>query len=122
MMVVTASALYLTVLFWIAVAVVLTTAANYFVRPKTRDNFPGGKGRYLAALLIQATGFIAPIPFVILFMLGPPTPDAVDVVVAVGVGVGVIYLLRALPLTGPLLKDLHRARLQAAMQRLEARQ
>jgi hypothetical protein len=41
-----------------------------------------------------------------------------DVVIAVAAGVAVVLGLRYAPVTGPLLKDLHRARVEAAIQRL----
>jgi hypothetical protein len=44
-----------------------------------------------------------------------------DVVIAVAVGVALVLLLRMLPVVGPLLKDLFRARVQAAMERMGPR-
>jgi hypothetical protein len=59
------------------------------------------------------------VPIVLVLLLGRPIPQGLDVVLAVLAGILVIFVLRALPVTGPLLKDLHRARVDAAMQRLE---
>lgn len=112
--------LLLQLVFWIACAVALAVAFTYFTRPRTRALYPGGNRRYLIALIVQAAGFMIPIPFVILLLLGR-LPGGFDVIIAVAVGVAVIFALRALPVTGPLLKDLHRARVEAVMQRLGPR-
>ncbi len=103
----------------VGLAIVGVVAMSYFLRPKTRALYPGGSRRYLSALTIQATGFMLPIPIVLIGLFGRGLPEGVDVVIAVLVGLAVIYGLRSLPVTGPLLKDLHRARVEAAMQRLE---
>ena len=109
-----------TIALWVLAAVALAVAATYFMRPRTRALYPGGNGRYLRAIIVQAAGFMLPIPVVIILLLGR-LPAGFDVMIAVAVGIGVIFLLRALPVTGPLLKDLHRARLEAVMQRLGPR-
>jgi hypothetical protein len=105
---------------WVVFAVALAVAFTYFSRPRTRALYPGGNGRYLRALIVQASGFMIPIPVVIILLLGR-LPAGFDVIIAVAVGIGVIFLLRALPVTGLLLKDLHRARVEAVMERLGSR-
>lgn len=110
----------LTIALWVFVAIAIAVAGTYFLRPRTRRLYPGGDGRYLAALIVQATGFMLPIPIVLLLLLGR-MPAGYDVIIAVVVGVAVIFGLRMLPVTGPLLKDLHRARLEAVMERLGPR-
>lgn len=110
--------LLLQVALWVIVAIALAVAATYFLRPRTRALYPGGNKRYLAALIVQAAGFMAPIPIVLLLLLGQPITPGLDVILAVAAGIGVVSLLRFLPVTGPLLKDLHRARVEAVMQRL----
>jgi len=110
--------LLLTIAMWVAVAIALAVAFSYFMRPRTRALYPGGPGRYLAAITVQAAGFMAPIPIVLIALIGQPIPAGLDVVLAVAVGLGVVFALRAAPVTGPLLKDLHRARVEAAMERL----
>jgi hypothetical protein len=107
---------------WVGVAIIAAVALSYVLRPKTRALYPGGSRRYLAALTIQALGFMVPIPIVLVLLLGAPIPAGMDVIVAVCVGLAVVYILRSIPVTGPMLKDLHRARIEAAMQRLERRQ
>ena len=52
---------------------------------------------------------------------GRPIMPGLDVIIAVAAGVAVIFGLRMLPVTGPLLKDLHRARVEAVMERLGPR-
>jgi hypothetical protein len=107
---------------WVLAAVALAVAATYFMRPRTRALYPGGNRRYLLALTVQAAGFMIPIPFVLILLMGYPLPvPGLEVIIAVIVGVAVIFGLRALPVTGPLLKDLHRARIEAVMQRLGPR-
>ncbi|QGZ95240.1 hypothetical protein [Terricaulis silvestris] len=105
---------------WVVIAIALAVAFTYFSRPRTRALYPGGNRRYLAALTVQAAGFMIPIPVVIILLIGR-LPAGIDVMIAVAVGIGVIFLLRALPATGPLLKDLHRARVEAVMERLGPR-
>lgn len=114
-----AAELYGTIALWLLGAIALVVAGSYFLRPRTRALYPGGSRRYLLALIVQAVGFMTPVPVVLVALLGRPIPPGLDVVFAVLAGVGVIFLLRALPTTGPLLKDLHRARVEAAVQRLE---
>lgn len=110
--------LLLQVALWVVVAIALAVAGTYFLRPRTRALYPGGNKRYLAALIVQAAGFMAPIPVVLLLLFGRPVTPGLDVILAVAAGIGVVALLRYLPVTGPLLKDLHRARVEAVMQRL----
>jgi hypothetical protein len=119
MNVVTAGSLLGTILLWLIGAIAVVVTGSYFLRPRTRALYPGGPRRYLMALIVQAAGFMTPVPIVLVALLGRPIPPGLDVVLAVLAGVGVIFLLRALPTTGPLLKDLHRARVEAAMERLE---
>ncbi len=107
-----------TIVLWVFGAIALSIAVAYFMRPRTRALYPGGPGRYLLALSVQMFGLLLPIPVVLLFLLGYPLPDGAAIVIAVVVGFGVLTLLRVLPLTGTLLKDLHRARVEAAIQRL----
>jgi hypothetical protein len=118
MNVVTAQALLGTVGLWVLGAIVLVVAGSYFLRPRTRKLYPGGTQRYLLAIAIQATGFIAPIPVVLVLLLGQPLPPGLDVILAVAVGLAVVYGLRFAPFTGPLLKDLHKARVDAMVERL----
>lgn len=103
---------------WVLIAIVLAVAATYFLRPKVRARFPGGKARYLAALTIQAAGFMIPIPIALVLLLGAPIYPGVDVLLAVVSGVVVVAILRMLPLTGPLLRDLARTRLELAIERM----
>lgn len=110
-----------TLMLWVAGAIALAIAGTYFLRPRTRAHYPGGAKRYLAAISIQAIGFMAPIPIVLVLLFGQPIPAGLDVILAVAAGVGVFMALRYAPVTGPLLKDLHRARVDAAMERLGPR-
>lgn len=103
----------------VGLAIVGVVAMSYFLRPKTRALYPGGSRRYLSAVTIQATGFMLPIPIMLILLLGRGLPEGLDVVIAVLTGLAAIYGLRSLPVTGPLLKDLHRARIEAALQRME---
>lgn len=106
---------------WVAGAIALAVASTYFLRPKVRDRYPGGKGRYLTALTLQAAGFMVPIPFVLIYLLGAPIPAMFDVFIAVVAGVVVVVVLRFLPITGPLLRDLARTRLELALERMGGR-
>ena len=92
--------------------------ATFFLRPKVRARYPGGDKRYLAALIIQAAGFMIPIPVVLVFLLGAPIWPGLDVILAVAVGVVVVAILRFAPVTGPLLRDLARTRLEIALERV----
>jgi hypothetical protein len=121
MNIVSAESLYATVGLWVLGAIALVVLGSYFLRPRTRALYPGGSQRYLLAIAIQATGFIAPIPFVLVLLLGQPIPPGLDVVLAVAVGLAVVYALRFSPFTGQLLKDLHRARVEAMAERLGRR-
>jgi hypothetical protein len=107
-----------TIALWVAGAIALAIAFSYFARPRTRALYPGGNRRYLLALTVQAVGFMAPIPVVLILLVAQPLPVMLQIVIAVAVGMGVVLALRAAPVTGPLLKDLHRARVEAAMERL----
>jgi hypothetical protein len=118
MNVINGASLLAMIAFWSFVAIALAVAGSYFLRPRTRSLYPGGARRYLLALIVQAVGFLLPIPFVLIFLLGRPIPAGLDVVIAVAVGLAVVFVLRNLPVTGPLLKDLHRARVEAVLQRL----
>ncbi|MEZ6021873.1 MAG: hypothetical protein R3C16_00220 [Hyphomonadaceae bacterium] len=102
---------------WVLAAAVVATVASYLLRPKVRGHYPGGKVRYAAALFVQAAGFLAPIPFVLLILLTQRVWPGLDVALAVAAGVAVVLGLRYLPLVGPLLRDLHRARVEAAADR-----
>lgn len=104
-------------LLWALIGFVVFTAgiaiaAGYFGRPKLRQAFPGGPGRYLAALTVQAFGFVLPVPFVWLALLGTP-PEGLNFVAALAAGIAMLTLLRFVPGTGPLLTDLAQARQQA---------
>jgi hypothetical protein len=119
--VISAQTLLMQMSVWVLMAIALAVAATYFLRPKVRDRFPGGKGRYLAALIVQAAGFMIPIPVVLLFLLGAPIWPGLDVALAVLAGVAVVAILRFLPVTGPLLRDLARTRLEIALERMGGR-
>ena len=121
MNVISAQTLLMQMSVWVLMAIALAVAATYFLRPKVRDRFPGGKGRYLAALIIQAAGFMIPIPVVLLFLLGAPIWPGLDVALAVLAGVAVVAILRFIPVTGPLLRDLARTRLEIALERIGGR-
>jgi hypothetical protein len=111
---------FFTIALWVIAAIAIAVAGTYFLRPRTRRLYPGGNRRYLAALIVQAAGFMLPIPVVLVLLLGR-LPAGFDVIIAVAVGVAVIFGLRMLPVTGPLLRDLHRARVEAVMERLGQR-
>ena len=119
MNIVQADNVLLSLALWVGVAIIAAVALSYFLRLKTRALYPGGARRYLSALTVQAMGFMVPIPVVLILLFGAPIPAGLDVIIAVGVGLAVVFVLRSLPVTGPLLKDLHRARVEAAMHRLE---
>lgn len=113
--------LLLTIVLWVIAAIAIAVAFTYFLRPRTRALYAGGPRRYLMAITVQAVGFMAPIPVVLIMLIGRPIPPGLDVVLAVAVGLAVVFALRAAPVTGPLLKDLHRARVEAAIERLGRR-
>lgn len=121
MNVVSAESLLLQMGVWVVGAIALAVTTSYFLRPKVRDRYPGGKGRYLTALTIQAAGFMIPIPFVLIYLLGAPILPMFDVFLAVAAGVLVVVILRYLPITGPLLRDLARTRLELALERMGGR-
>jgi hypothetical protein len=106
---------------WVVAATAIAVAATYLLRPKVRARFPGGKGRYLAALIAQAAGFMIPIPVVLVRLLGAPIWPGVDVLFAVAAGILLVVILRFLPVTGPLLRDLARVRLELALERLQGK-
>ncbi|MGD9980349.1 MAG: hypothetical protein AB7H66_02115 [Hyphomonadaceae bacterium] len=122
MNVISAETLLMQMGLWVLIAIALAVAATYFLRPKVRERFPGGKGRYLTALIIQASGFMIPIPIVLIFLLGAPIWPGFDVLLAVAAGVVVVVILRMLPITGPLLRDLARTRLELALERMGGKQ
>jgi hypothetical protein len=118
MNVIDGGSLLATIALWVGIAIAAAVAATYFLRPRTRALYPGGNRRYLMALIIQAAGFMIPIPFVLILLLGQPIPEMLHVVLAVAAGVAVVAVLRFAPVTGPMLKDLHRARVEAVLQRM----
>lgn len=118
MNVISAQSLLVQMGLWVLIAIGLAVAATYFLRPKVRDRYPGGKARYLTAIVIQAAGFMIPIPVVLVFLLGAPIWPGLDVILAVAAGVVVVAILRFLPVTGPLLRDLARTRLELALERM----
>jgi len=119
--VITAEALLMQMSLWVLIAIALAVTATYFLRPKVRERFPGGKRRYLTALVIQAAGFMIPIPVVLVYLLGAPIWPGFDVILAVVAGVVVVAILRFAPVTGPLLRDLARTRLEIALERAGGR-
>ena len=116
-----AAEFYLTIGLWGAGAIALAVAVLYFLRPRTRAHFPGGARRYLLAVSVQMAALLGPIPIVLLVLLQSPLQQELQVIAAVMVGLGVYFVVRAAPGTGPLLKDLHRARVQAAADRFGPR-
>lgn len=117
MNVINGASLLLTIAMWVVAAIAIAVAATYFFGPKVRARYPGGKGRYLLALIVQAAAFMVPIPFVLILMIGR-LPLGLDVILAVAVGFFVVLGLRFLPVTGPLLRDLARTRLELALERV----
>ena len=111
-------ALFLQMAPWVVVAIAIAVAATYWLRPKVRDRYPGGKRRYLAAIIVQAAGFMAPIPIVLVVLLTMPIWPGFDVLLAVATGVVMVMVLRVLPVTGPLLRDLAKVRLDLALERV----
>ncbi len=104
----------------VIMAIALAVTATYFLRPKVRARFPGGNGRYLTALVIQASAFMIPIPIVLILAWGRMWPG-LDVLLSVAAGVVVVSLLRFLPVAGLLLRDLARTRLEIALERMGER-
>lgn len=121
MNVIDASSFYATIGFFVGGAIALAIAVMYFLRPRTRAHYPGGAGRYLLAITIQMVALLLPIPIVLLFLLTSPMRQELQVITAVVVGIGVFFGLRFAPVTGPLLKDLHKARVEAMVDRLGPR-
>ncbi len=118
MNVISAESLLVQMGLWVLIAIALAVGATYLLRPKVRARYPGGDRRYLTALIIQAAGFMIPIPVVLIFLLGAPIWPMFEVFLAVAAGVVAVVLLRMLPVTGPLLRDLARTRLQLALERM----
>jgi hypothetical protein len=118
MNVITAESLLMQMGLWVLIAIALAVAATYWLRARVRERYPGGKRRYLAALIVQAAGFMIPIPIVLTVLLGAPIWPGLDVLLAVVAGVVVVAILRFLPVTGPLLRDLARTRLELALERM----
>jgi hypothetical protein len=116
--VISAQSLLANMALWVLAAIAIAVAASYFLRAKVRERYPGGKGRYLTALIIQAAGFMIPIPVVLICLLGAPIWPGLDVILAVATGIAVVVILRMLPVTGPLLRDLARTRLELAVERM----
>lgn len=116
-----AGGFYMTAALFVVGAIALAIAVMYFLMPRTRGHYPGGQGRYLLAVSVQMFALLAPIPLVLLFLLGSPLPQEAQVVTAVVVGGLVLFGLRFAPGTGPLLKDLHKARVAAMADRLGPR-
>ena len=118
MNVVSVQSLLMQMSLWVLIAIALAVAATYYLRPKIRARYPGGKRRYLTALIVQAAGFMIPIPLVLILLFGAPIYPGIDVILAVVAGVLVVWILRMLPVTGPLLRDLAKVRLDLALERL----
>jgi hypothetical protein len=116
--VISAQSLLVQMSLWVAIAIALAVAATYFFNSKVRARYPGGARRYLTALTIQAAGFMIPIPFVLIFLLGAPLYPGLDIILAVLAGVVTVVILRVLPVTGPLLRDLARTRLELALEKM----
>ena len=116
-----AGSFYGTIGLVVAGAIVLAIAVMYFLRPRTRAHYPGGSGRYLLAITVQVVALLLPIPIVLLFLLTSPMPQELQVITAVVVGIAVFFGARFAPGTGPLLSDLHKARVEAMVDRLGPR-
>lgn len=110
-------ALVLNLMMWVAVAIALAVTFSYLLARGARDSFPGGPKRYLAALIVQAAAFMIPIPVVLLLTADWSVAPGIDVIVAVVAGMAVLAALHYAPVTGPMLRDLRRSRLEAAMRR-----
>lgn len=113
--------LYFELAVWIVIAIAGVVAATYFLRPRVRARYPGGSKRYVLALLLQSAAFMIPIPVVMVALIGSPVPAGLDVVLAITAGVLFVVALRFAPFTGPLLADLHRARIAEAQDRVGVR-
>ena len=118
MNVISAESLLMQMGLWVLIAIALAVAGTYFLRSKVRERFPGGKRRYIAALVIQASGFMIPIPIVLIYLIGAPLWPMLGVFLAVAAGIAVVMMLRFLPVTGPLLRDLARTRLEIVLKRM----
>jgi hypothetical protein len=116
-----AESLHAAIAFCVGGAIALAVAAMYFLRPRTRAHYSGGSGRYLLAVTVQVTALLLPLPLVLLLLLGSPIAPELHVIIAVLVGLAVVFGLRFAPITGPLLSDLHKARVAAMVERLGAR-
>jgi hypothetical protein len=119
--VISAESLLLNMSLWVLAAIALAVAATYFLRPKVRERYPGGKSRYLTALIVQAAGFMTPIPVVLVLLIGAGLHPFLEVALAVAAGVLMVVILRMLPVTGPLLRDLAKVRLELALERVSGR-
>ncbi len=108
---------YATLAMWVGFSIAIAATLTYLLRPRTRARYPGGKRRYLLAVIVQAAGFMIPIPFVLIALIGQPIFPGLDVLLAAGAGVLSLVALRFLPFTGPLLADLQRTRLEVALER-----
>jgi len=82
--------------------------AGYFGRKARRESFPGGPGRYFAALCVQALGFVLPVALVWLWLIDAE-PQGLGLVAAFVAGMVALAVLRFLPITGPLLTELAKA-------------
>lgn len=120
------SVLYPTLAGLIAGAIGLVVVLG-MLRTRVISRYPGGSGRYVLALVVQASAFIIPVPWVALslFPMGPygapilaKAPHGTHILAGLLVGFLLVLALRALPGTGPLLNDLVRARLETALERL----
>jgi len=121
MNVVDGGALFLNFIVWVGVAIALAVGFTYLLRPQARERFPGGAQRYVGALIVQSAAFMIPIPVALFLLIGVPLPTGVDVLIAVTAGVVVLAALHYLPLTGPLLRDLRKARLDESLERASRR-
>jgi hypothetical protein len=116
-----AGSFYATIGLVVAGAIVLAIAVMYYFRPRTRAHYPGGAGRYLLAITVQMVALLAPIPIVLMLLLTSPIAQELQVITAVVIGLGFVFGLRFAPGTGPLLRDLHKARVEAMVDRLGRR-
>jgi len=121
MNVVDSGALLLNFFVWVGVAIALAVGFTYLLRPRARELFPGGAKRYVTALIVQSAAFMIPIPVALFLLIGVSLPTGVDVLIAVTAGVAVLAALHYLPMTGPLLRDLRKARLDEALERASRR-
>lgn len=102
------SQLELAVLGFVAFTAGIAILAGFFGRKARRESFPGGPGRYFAALSVQAFGFVLPVAAVWLW-LRSAEPQGLGLAAAFVAGMVSVAVLRYLPVTGPLLTDLAKA-------------